>query len=203
MIMKKIYEILVLLPIFCLVFSCSTDNLSEVLLNNPSTVDNNNGGGVSNVNNPSFSINWSYSDGVYRDYPIESSSTNLLIGRWKPTKMGVDENNDGNVIYYNYSDYKHLECGNSFLQFNNDGVVIENNYYNDNVKCSLYSLNSTWLLYGDNSNKLRIGDIVIDFYHIISVNQNELIIKIDWNFVNSLYGPTQVYYYFERIQPST
>lgn len=197
--MKKIYIFLVLAPLIGLIFSCSTEESGTQPSSNQFPIDNGNNGGNSNVIIPSFGINWTPNhDDIYRDYPIERSSENLLIGRWKPFKMGVDENNDGNVKYYNYSDYRHLECGNSFLQFNNDGVIIENDYYNDNIKCSLYSLQATWNLFGDDSNRLRIDNV--DFYHIISVNERELVIKIDWNFENSLYGPSQVYYYYERIQ---
>ncbi|MBC8769314.1 lipocalin family protein [Arenibacter sp. BSSL-BM3] len=139
------------------------------------------------------------SSNTYIDMPIESSSSNLLVGRWIITKLGIDENNDGNIRYFEFQDFDHKDCGLSFLQFNNNGVVYENSYYNDNVTCTLYSEIDEWEL--NEANKLNI--YVYDNIYLIDVSQSELILKYDWRFENSLYGPMQVYYYFERILESS
>jgi hypothetical protein len=135
----------------------------------------------------------------YIDMPIENSSINLLIGRWQIIKLGIDENNDGKIDFYNYSDYEHKECGQSFLQFNSD-VVFENNYYNDEGTCTLYVEIDNWELIEPDRLKIYVYDII----YIIDVTSTELILKYDWRFENSLYGPMQVYYYYERItQPAS
>lgn len=137
-----------------------------------------------------------YNDRSYINMPIESSSSNLIVGRWKITKIGIDELNNGNVIYYNYLDYRHYECGISFVQFNNNGIVFENSYYNNNSTCVLWTTDlQNWEQIANN--RFKIGNY--NNIYLINVNQSELVLKYDWNFDGSLYGPTQTYFYFERI----
>jgi hypothetical protein len=125
---------------------------------------------------------------------MESSPTNLLIGRWNITKLGIDENNNGNIEFFNYLDYYHRDCGASILQFNNDGLVFENTYYKD-ISCTLYSEKANWELVDNNKIKIYVYNNI----YIVSVTESELILKYDWDFENSLYGPTQVYYYYTRV----
>ncbi|MFE3869224.1 hypothetical protein ACFX5E_14250 [Flavobacterium sp. LS2P90] len=178
--------------------SCTTDSPSE--LQAPVISGGNTGGsgntGGNYATNPFFGfLDGDGSSSTYIIMPIESSSTNLIISRWKIIKEGVDENNDGNIKYYNYLDYKHNEYGLSFLQFNNNGVVFENAYYNDNGTCILYSERVNWELLENN----RIKIYVYNNIYLVKVTQSELILKYEWNFANSLYGPAQVYYHYERI----
>lgn len=138
----------------------------------------------------------SSSTGTYIDMPIESSATNLLIGRWRITKLGADEYNDGNIKFYYYENFNHKDCRLSFLQWNTNGVVFENSYYKENGVCNLYSEIDVWELIEPNRFKIWVYDNI----YLIKVTQSELILKYDWRFENSLYGPLQVYYYYERIQ---
>lgn len=191
------------LPIYVLylivLVSCTTDSPSELQIpaNNIDNIGGSgNTGGNNYLTNPFFGfLDGDGSSNTYIDMPVESSPTNLIVGRWKFIKVGVDENNDGNIKYYNYLDYKHNECGLSFLQFNNDGIVFENSYYNDNGTCTLYSEIDNWELLENN----RIKIYVYNNIYLVKVTQSEIILKYDWNFENSLYGPTQVYYHYERI----
>lgn len=132
---------------------------------------------------------------TYIDMPIESSTENLIVGRWKIVKLGVDENNDGKIQFYNYKDFEHEVCGESFLQFNNDGVVFENSYYKQNSICTLFVEIDTWEFIEENRLKIYVYDII----YLIEVTQSQLVLKYDWRFENSLWAPLQVYYYFERI----
>lgn len=160
-----------------------------------------NTGGVPIGNPTSANVYFGFLDGdgsstTYIDMPAESYPANLLIGRWKITKLGIDENHDGTIHYYNYADFKHDDCGLSFLQFNTNGVVFENSYYKtDGGICTLYSEMDEWeLLQGG-----RLKIYVYDNIYIIKVSDSHLILKYDWDFENSLYGPAQVYYYYDRI----
>jgi hypothetical protein len=179
--------------------SCTTDSPSELQIP-ANNIDNIGGSGNTGGNNYLINPFFGFLDGdgssnTYIDMPVKSSLTNLIVGRWKFIKVGVDENNDGNIKYYNYLDYKHNECGLSFLQFNNDGIVFENSYYNGNGTCTLYSEIDNWELLENN----RIKIYVYNNIYLVKVTQSEIILKYDWNFENSLYGPTQVYYHYERI----
>ncbi|GGD46954.1 hypothetical protein GCM10011361_12250 [Muriicola marianensis] len=134
------------------------------------------------------------SSNTYMEMPVESSSANLLIGKWQITKLGIDEANDGNIVYYRYEDYDHKDCGESFLQFNSDGVVFENSYYNNTEDCILYSEIDTYEFI--DSDRLKI--YVYDNIFLVNLSATELILKYDWAFPNSLWGPTQVYYHYKR-----
>ncbi|GAA4324718.1 hypothetical protein GCM10023115_41590 [Pontixanthobacter gangjinensis] len=135
------------------------------------------------------------SSDIYIDMPIESSPTNLFVGRWNIIKVGIDEYNDGRIKYFNYQDFDHKDCGSSFLQFNN-GVVFENSYYKNNGTCTLYSEIDDWELIENNRFKIFVYDNI----YLIKVTEAELILKYDWRFENSLYAPLQVYYYYERFR---
>lgn len=132
---------------------------------------------------------------TYIDMPIESSPSNLVIGRWRIVKLGIDANNDGTIKYHNYQDFEHKSCGFSFLQFNDDGVVFENSYYKNDGTCTLFSEMAKWELIEENRFKIYVYDII----YLIKVTPTELVLKYDWDFENSLYGPTQVFYYYERV----
>ncbi|RTY90628.1 hypothetical protein [Flavobacterium sp. GT3R68] len=155
-----------------------------------------NTGGFPTGNNVYFGfLDGEGSSTTYIDMPVESSPENLLVGRWKIIKIGFDENNDGNIKYSNYADFKHADCGLSFLQFNNR-VVFENSYYmTDSGICTLYAETDDWEIVEGNRLKIYVYDNI----YIIKVTDTELVLKYDWNFENSLYGPAQVYYYYERI----
>jgi hypothetical protein len=196
--MKKLIKLPIYILYLIILVSCTTDSPSELkapVIYGGSTGGNGDTGG-NYATNPFFGfLDGEGSSNTYIDMPIESSSTNLIVGRWKITKQGIDENNNGNIKYYNYLDYKHNECGLSFLQFNNNGVVFENSFYNDNGTCILYSEIDNWELLENN----RIKIYVYDNIYLVKVTQSEIILKYDWNFENSLYGPSQVYYHYERI----
>ena len=185
---------------FLILVSCTTDSPkvenAAVYGDNPGTI-NEDRPTNSNPTNIFFGfLDGEGSSSTYLDMPIDSSSSNLFIGRWKIVKLGVDENNDGNIRYYKYQDFEHKDCGISFLQFNNDGVVFENSYYKQNGTCTLYSEIDNWELIEANRFKIYVYNNI----YLVDVTPTELILKYDWNFANSLYGPEQVYYYYERIQ---
>jgi hypothetical protein len=136
------------------------------------------------------------SSSTYLEMPIESSPTKLIVGRWNIKRLGIDENNDGNLRYFNYQDYEHKDCGLSFLQFNNDGVVFENSYYKSNGSCTLFSEINKWELIEENRFKIHVYDNI----YLVNVTQTELVLKYDWSFENSLWAPMQVFYYYERTQ---
>lgn len=192
--MKHLIELPISILCFIVLVSCTTDD--------PSTPQLPTNAGVNRVVKTDSSLTKQTnlyfgflkgggSSNTYIDKPIESSPTDLIVGRWSITKMGVDENNDGNVKYYGYEDQ---DCGLSFLQFNNDGVVFENTYYKNNGTCTLYSEIDDWEL--TEANRIKISDY--NNIYLVDVTESVLVLKYDWNFENSLYGPTQVYYYFER-----
>lgn len=133
---------------------------------------------------------------TYIDMPVESSPSNLLVGRWQIDRLGIDENNDGKIKYYEYQDYHHEDCGFSFLQFNNNGVVFENSYYKDSGTCILYSEIDHYEFL--EAKRLKI--YVYENIYVIKLTESELILKYDWAFENSLWGPMQVYYYYTRVQ---
>jgi len=198
--MKKLIKLPICICFIIILVSCTTDssnsseNLQDPVFNGGNPTNNN--------SNSSTNVFFGFLDGdgsysTYIDMPIESSSTNSMIGRWQITKLGVDENNDGNIIYYSYNNFDHGDCGLSFLQFNNDGTVFENCYYESNGTCTLYSEIDSWELIGDN---LKI--YVYDNIFVVSVTESELILKYDWIFENSLWAPMQAYYYYERFQAS-
>ena len=168
---------------------------------NNGNVAGNDSGNVSN-DNSKMNIYFGFLDGdgsssSYLEMPIESSPTNLIVGRWIITKISVDENNDGNRVDYDYQDFKHKDCGKSYLQFNNNGIVFENSYFYDNKTgiCNLYSEI-------DDYEYITEYNIKIYSYfniYIIKLTQEELILKYDWDFENSLSGPSQVYYHYKRV----
>ncbi|TXE07378.1 hypothetical protein ES711_11465 [Gelidibacter salicanalis] len=135
---------------------------------------------------------------TYIDMSIESFPSNLIIGRWRIVKLGIDAKNDGTIKYHNYQDFEHNSCGFSFLQFNNDGVVFENSYFKYDGKCTLFSEMAKWELIEENRFKIYVYDNI----YLINVTATELVLKYDWDFINSLYGPTQVFYYYERVLDS-
>ena len=137
------------------------------------------------------------SSSTYLEMPIESSSTNLIVARCMITKISLDENNDGKKVDYDFHDFKHKDCGKSFLQFNGDGIVFENSYFYDSkVKsCQLYSEIDDYSFITEKRLKIWVYDNI----YIVKLNQEELILKYDWNFENSLWGPAQVYYYYQRV----
>lgn len=183
--------------------SCSTDDspvATSVL--HPVVLTGGNPAAAPEEGNPDAPANvfFGFLDGdgsstTYIDMPAESSASNLLIGRWNITKLGIDENNDGNIVSYNYADYPHKDCGNSFLQFNNDGVVFENSYFEVDGSCTLFAEIDELEVIGEN--RFRIYNY--DNIYLVSLTQSELVLKYDWNFENSLYGPMQVYYYYTRV----
>lgn len=176
--------------------SCSTDSPNQP---EKPVFSGDNPGGLNDGNTINVYFGFLDGDGssnTYIDMPIDSSPTNLLIGRWKIIKLGIDENNDGNIRYYNYQEFEHKDCGLSFLQFNNNGVVFENSYYKDNNICTLYSEIDDWELTEENRLKIYVYNNI----YLLNVTQSELILKYDWDFENSLWGPLQLYYYYERIQ---
>ena len=186
--MKNLFKLPISMLYLLVLVSCSSDPINEP--QPPGKFYSNTGG-----NN--LTMNFGFLDGnanTYIDMPIESSEINLFIGRWKVTKIGVDHS-DGNMKFYNYQDYKHKDCGDSFLQFNNDGVIFENNYYKNNNACTLYSNIDKWELI--EANRFKIG--IYDFIYLVEVTQTELTLKYDWN--GSAWAPMQVYYYYERILP--
>tara|TARA_R110002051_G_scaffold318360_1_gene400644 strand:- start:131 stop:724 length:594 start_codon:yes stop_codon:yes gene_type:complete len=196
--MKNMVKLPLSILFLIVVVSCTTDSPNETQVPVFS-------GGNPGEKNDDYSkgVYFGFLDGdgssdTYIDMPIESSSTNLIVGRWKISKIGIDEINDGNIRYFDFQDFEHKDCGLSFLQFNNNGVVFENSYYNDNGTCTLYSEIDDWQLIEANKFKIYVYDNI----YLINVTQSELILKYDWNFENSLYGPMQVYYYFERMQES-
>lgn len=196
--MKKQFKLPIPMMFFLVLVSCTTDSPNDprVVVPKPQLpVDLDDGNGGDNNN----TFNFGFLDGnsnTYIDMPIESSTAHLFIGRWQITKFGLDELNDGNLIYYHYQDYGHKDCGESFLQFNNDGVVFENNYYKNNNACTLYSNQTTWELVEEN--RFKIG--IYDFIYLVEVTESELVLKYDWNHTH--WGPMQTYYYYERIQES-
>lgn len=201
--MKKIIKRHLSILLILALLSCSTDSSNEsVNLNLDFTGGNpinNNNAHSNNNTTPSTNIYFGFLDGpgsstTYKDMPIESSATNLLVGRWKVTKVGVDESNNNNIVYYNYQDYNHKDCGLSFLQFNNNGTAFENCFYKSNGICTLYVESDSWELIGDNLKTTLYNNI-----YVIQVSDTSLILKYDWNFENSLWGPMQVYYHYQRI----
>ncbi len=196
--MKKLVKLPLSILFLIVMVSCTKDSQNELQVpvfsgGNPGERDN----------DYSTGLYFGFLDGdgsstTYIDMPIESSPTDLIVGRWKITKLGIDENNDGNVKYFDFQDFEHKDCGTSFLQFNNDGVVFENSYYNDNGTCTLYSEIDEWELIEENKFKIYVYENI----YLSSVTQSELILKYDWSFENSLYAPVQVYYYFERMLES-
>ena len=211
--MKILFKLPISMLYLLVLVSCTTDSSSKLQAplyikpqapvgSNPQVPEDYNDNTGGNNDGNATSAYFGFLDGAgssntYIDMPIESSPTNLIVGRWKIIKLGIDENNDGNIKYYNYQDFENKECGLSFLQFNNE-VVFENSYYKDNGTCTLYSEIDNWELIEAN----RIKIYAYDNIYVVKVTQSELILKYDWNFANSLYGPTQVYYYYERIQAS-
>ena len=208
--MKTLFKLPISMLFLLVLVSCSSDSPNEPQVvtprpNIPKDVDentggNNNGSGGNNdpYSNPYFGmLDGDGSSDTYIDMPIESSSTHLFVGRWGITKVGIDENNDGNIRHFNYQDYNHKDCGLSFLQFNNDGVVFENSYYKNNGVCTLYAEIDTWELIEPNRFKIYVYDII----YLVEVTETQLILKYDWAFENSLWAPMQVYYYYERILP--
>ena len=196
--MKKLIKLTLTILFVVVYLSCSKDNNIPDIDFTGSNPRNNNIPSNNNSNTPSLNIYFGFLDGpgssnTYIDLPIESSSTNLLIGRWIITKVGVDENNDNHVEYYNYQDFNHKDCGLSFLQFNNDGIAFENCYYNDRGICTLYTEIDNWELIDDNLRTTYYNNIFL-----IHISDTELILKYDWNFENSLWGPMQTYYHYER-----
>jgi len=191
--MKNLVKLPMALLFLMVSVSCSTDSNSP---NSDSLGEN----PINDFNTPSENAYFGFlyglsSANVPLDQPIESSSTNLLIGRWKITKIGIDQNDDGNVVYYNYQDYRHKDCGLSYLQFNNDGIVFENCYFNDDDGCILYTGASKWeVVIGSN---LKISDYNNIF--VVQTSDTELILKYDYNDENYLWAPLQVYYYYDRI----
>lgn len=182
--------------------SCSSDSPRES--ESPVLSDGKPGGVIgdddtSNNDNP-INIFFGFLDGdgssnTYIDMPVESSATHLFVGRWHISKVGIDENNDGNIKYYNYQDFDHKDCGSGFLQFNND-IVFENTYYKNDGTCTLYSEIDNWELIEANRFKIYVYDNI----YLVNVTESELILKYDWRVGNSLYSPMQVYYYYDRIQ---
>jgi len=168
------------------------NTIGNVAINNSGIVINDN-------NNLDFYFGFLDGDGSsskYLEMPVESSSTNLIVGRWIITKISVDANNDGNKVDYDYQDFKNKDCGRSFLQFNNDGVVFENSYFYDSKvgTCNLYSEIDDYEYITEYNIKIYSYSNI----YIIKLTQEELVLKYDWNFENSLYGPTQVYYHYKR-----
>lgn len=200
--MKKLFKLPISMLYLVVLVSCTTDSPSEPQgvppgkPQPPEDFNDNTGGNNNGYANPSSGfLDGDSSSNTYIDMPIESSPTNLFIGRWKKTKFGIDENNDGNIKYYNYQDFEHKDCPISFLQFNNDGVVFENNSYYKNNACTINSEIDNWELIEANRFKIY----VYDFIFLVKVTQSELILKYDWSY--SAWGPMQTYYY-ERIQPT-
>lgn len=132
---------------------------------------------------------------TYIDMPVESSPKHLFIGRWQMSKFGLDEYGNGNIKYDDFEDFEHKNCGQSFLQFNNDGVVFEN-YYHKETTCNLNVEIDNWELIGEN----RLKIYVYDFIYLVKVTETELVLKYDWS--PTAWGPMQVYYHYERILPN-
>ena len=195
--MKNLFKLTISILYLLVLVSCSGDSPNEPQVvtprpNVPEEPNDDTGG------NDQAALNFGFLDGnanTYIEMPIENSTAHLFIGRWKITKLGVDESNEGKIKYYNYQDYDHTDCGQSFLQFNNDGVVFENNYYKNNNACKLYANSDKWELMEANRFKIGIYDII----YLVEVTQTELVLKYDWN--GSAWGPLQVYYHYERILP--
>lgn len=181
--------------------SCSTDSpprINTPANDRPPIISDDTGGedNAEAVFNPYFGfLDGDGSSSTFIDIPAENSSSNLLIGRWQITKIGIDENNDGNVKEYGYEDFKHKDCGTGFLQFNADGVVFENSYYENEGTCTFFAETDNWEELGENRFKVYSYDNI----YLVSLTQQELVLKYDWNFENSLYGPVQVYYHYVRI----
>ncbi|SFA86410.1 Lipocalin-like domain-containing protein [Flavobacterium swingsii] len=211
--MKKIITLPICILYLMVLVSCTTDSSADSQV--PANYSENTAsmgyigvggtgstGGGSNTGSPSIITNpyFGFLDGdgnydFFIDMPIESSPSNLIIGRWEITKLGIDENNDGNIMYYNYADYNHRVCGKNILQFNNNGTVFENSYYNNNGICSIHSEKDDFEFLENDRLKIYVYDNI----YIVKVTQTELVLKYDWDFDGSLYGPMQAYYYFDRI----
>ncbi|WP_200977897.1 hypothetical protein [Echinicola sp. 20G] len=193
--MKNILKVSLPILYLSLLISCTIDSSDD-----PQRPSNFWTAPERNSSNSASNIYFGFLDGdgsssTLLDMPKDSSSTHLFIGRWQITKIGIDENNDGNIIYHQYKDFRHKDCGNAFLQFNNDGVVFENIYFRENGKCKLFSEIDRWELIATNRFKIYLYENI----YLEKVSLSEMVLKYDWNFENSLYGPTQVYYYFERL----
>lgn len=202
--MKNLFNFPISILFLIVLVSCTSDSSNE--FETPVKSGGNPGGFIvdddTTNNGNSTNVFFGFLDGdgssnTYIDMPIESSTTNLFVGRWKILKVGIDENNDGNIKYYKYQDFHHKDCGLSFLQFNN-GVVFENTYYKNDGTCTLYSEIDNWELIENNRFKIYVYDNI----YLINVTESELILKYNWSFINSLYAPMQVYYYYERIPPT-
>ena len=199
--MKKLLNLPVFLLGAILLVSCSTDPvLKSTIVLNPRTIAVPDTQQVVADADVDFIPYFGFLDGdgsatTYIDMPAESSPSNLIIGRWSITKLGIDENNDGNIIFYAYDDYDHKECGNSFLQFNNDGIVFENIYYGKDGSCTLEVEIDDWEVIGEN----RFQIYVYNNIYVVTLTETELVLKYDWDFENSLYGPAQYYYYYKRV----
>ena len=199
--MKNLFQFPMLLMYLMVLVSCTTDFPDEVRA--PVFTGDDSGGNdyvdttqVDDEPGVYFGfLDGSGSSSTYMDTPIESSASNLMVGRWYITKLGIDENNDGNIKYYEYDDFDHEECGVSFLQFNSDGVVFENSYYKENGTCTLFSEIDEYEFIEEHRLKIYVYDNI----YVVNVTESELILKYDWNFENSLWGPTQVYYYYIRV----
>lgn len=200
--MKTLVKLPIAMMYLIVLVSCTTDSPGEppVIPQAPDTPHNN---PIENNDDYSADLYFGFLDGssssnTFIDMPIESSPTSLIVGRWKIIKIGIDENNNGNIKFYNYVDYEHQDCGESFLQFNNDGVAFENNYYKNESTCTLYAEIDNYEFIGANRLKVHVYNNIF----LVDVTQSELILKYDWDFENSLYGPMQVFYYYERIPPA-
>lgn len=201
--MKNFFRLPVSLWFLVILVSCSTDSPVE-RQGRPQAVpqvpDDNYEEPVENNDGDAANVYFGFLDGdgsskSFIDMPIESSLTHLFVGRWKIMKLGIDEYNDGNIEYYHFRDFNHADCGEGFLQFNNDGLVFENFYYNDNGTCTLSVEIGNWELVEPNRFKIYVYDII----YLVEVTQTELVLKYDWRFENSLYAPVQVYYFYERM----
>ena len=122
--MKNLFKLPIAILYLIVLVSCSTDlpdlpPLIEVVKPqvpeeiNDDDPEENNDGNTTGINFGFFDSGTSSAN--YIDMPIESSSTNLFVGRWKIIKIGVDEDDNGDLEYsYNYEDYANKDCGLSF-----------------------------------------------------------------------------------------
>ncbi|MCP9198824.1 hypothetical protein MKO06_02830 [Gramella sp. GC03-9] len=200
--MKNSAKFSVLLSCIIVTVSCSTDSPVQNQISDLSPI-NSGSDQPENIatGNEENSINYFFgfldgdgSSNTYLDRPVDEFDNQLFIGRWKITKLGIDNNNDGTIMYYNYEDFDHKNCGESFLQFNIDGTVFENSYYSNAGECTLFSEIDTWELIETNRFKIYVYDNI----YLLKATKTELVLKYDWIFENSLYAPMQVYYHYQR-----
>ena len=201
--MKNLFKSPIAILYLIVLVSCSTDDTLTVSPNLPPEIANDfyddMGKGIDSSLLFYFKFLAGEDSETYIDMPIESSSTNLFVGRWKITQHGVDYDNNGKLDFSeNYEDRGHNDCGISILQFNNDGVVFENIYNKYKGACKISSQFDNWKLIA--ANRLKIG--CCDNIYVVKVSESELILKYDYDIENSCFSPMQIYYYYERILPS-